>query len=146
MLFTIASLLTTALAAQGALAASTESTTPTLGKQNCHAADQFGKYKDVKAKVQEFGASMTCYKKGGIISSGDSPISWYVTGANDKPGYHYGISWIDGCKGDPQNSLTPVDGATCEDLLVGNWKNCNNNGAGGWIDAGCVRYTFYPSA
>lgn len=142
MLFAIASILTTALAAQGALAAST---TSTLGTQHCHSADQYGKYKDVKARVQQFGASMACYKKGGIISSGDSPISWYVTGANDKPGYNYGISWIDGCEGEPQNSSTPVDGATCEELLIGNWKNCNNNGAGGWIDAGCVRYTFYPS-
>ncbi|KAL4888840.1 hypothetical protein BDV59DRAFT_187894 [Aspergillus ambiguus] len=141
----IASLFTTALAVQGAIAALT-TTTATLGTQHCHSPDQFGNYADVNDRVQKFGASMTCHKKGGLISSGDSPITFYVTGANDKPGYHYGISWVDGCEGDSQNSLTPVEGTTCEDILIGNWKNCNNNGAGGWIDAGCVRYKFWPSA
>ncbi|KAF9889005.1 hypothetical protein FE257_007982 [Aspergillus nanangensis] len=138
----IASLVTAVLAAHAATATST----PTVGPQHCHAAGEFGNHADVLARVQQFGASMACRKKGGPISSGDSPLPWFVTGANVQPGYHYEISWVDGCEGESQNSLTPVEGATCDDLLIGSWKNCNNDGAGGWIDAGCVRYKFWPSS
>ncbi len=44
----------------------------------------------------------------------------------------------------PANPLAVKDpGATaCQDLLVDNYKKCNNGGVGGSIQAGCLVYEF----
>lgn len=78
--------------------------------------------------------------------------------------YYYEVSWVEGCKTtvDLQDPYTPLgsDGPLCKDLFVKAYAGCkysapcfnnlllmhlllgDNGGIGGYIDAGCVRYTF----
>lgn len=60
--------------------------------------------------------------------------------------YYYEVKWVDGCKTtvDGQDPSFPLGGRdpSCQDLFVRAFKNCDNGGIGGYIDAGCVRYTF----
>ncbi|KAF6826656.1 hypothetical protein CMUS01_09342 [Colletotrichum musicola] len=57
------------------------------------------------------------------------------------------ISWIDGCKvTNLQNIKFPIEddrSITCEKILTENYLSCNNGGAGGWVDAGCLNYDFF---
>lgn len=60
--------------------------------------------------------------------------------------YYYEVKWVDGCKTtvDGQDPSFPLGGRdpSCQDLFVRAFKNCDNGGIGGYVDAGCVRYTF----
>jgi hypothetical protein len=35
---------------------------------------------------------------------------------------------------------------TCKGLFKNDYLHCNNGGAGGFIDVGCLRYSFKPIA
>lgn len=113
-----------------------------LGQQNCF--DAFD-HKDVNAEHQEDRIYKACQNTGNIgpDDAGISVKAPVMLG----PTYRYNIHWISGC-----NTTQPDQGiwfpipddesVTCETLLSNDFVNCNNGGAGGWIDAGCLRYTF----
>lgn len=103
------------------------------------------------------------------MKAGDKEIYWHPVGGE----YHqnYKISWIDGCIVVSEQSVElPIEGdplIICGNLLLDNYYYCkpiiltyaqtlyalllivlhqtdtNNGGAGGWMDAGCLRYDFY---
>lgn len=94
------------------------------------------------------------YADGQIISGADGPVN--VTQYLDKGGsgdpfendaFEHGqsigsITSIDDCHTDEYNLLEPLPGAKCEDLMYYAWKNCNNEGRGGSVTAGCLKYSF----
>lgn len=72
---------------------------------------------------------------------------------NDGPPYYlYSINWILGCTTtvSTQSVWAPIPdeaaSVTCRTLLRNNYLNCDNGGVGGYINAGCLRYTFSVSA
>ncbi|KAF0323324.1 hypothetical protein GQ607_009442, partial [Colletotrichum asianum] len=67
--------------------------------------------------------------------------------------YEMEISWRSDCVstvktidcGDPLGEKPKVHTTPCENLFVENWKSCTGNeGRGGYIDVGCLRYDFTP--
>lgn len=60
--------------------------------------------------------------------------------------YIYEVSWIDGCVTTVarQDVSDPLGegGKTCADIMVDNYRNCNNGGVGGSAQAGCLRMSF----
>ncbi|KAF4874181.1 Subtilisin-like protease 3 [Colletotrichum siamense] len=67
--------------------------------------------------------------------------------------YEMEISWRSDCVstveaidcGDPLGEKPKVHTTPCENLFVENWKSCTGNeGRGGYIDVGCLRYNFTP--
>ncbi|KAH7139640.1 hypothetical protein B0J13DRAFT_638583 [Dactylonectria estremocensis] len=79
------------------------------------------------------------------MGPGDQPLE-RLREANDEINYYYSISWVDGCVTSVarQDVLSPIGdgGASCKDILISTYNNCNNGGVGGYIDAGCLRYSF----
>ncbi|KAF6831374.1 hypothetical protein CPLU01_06793 [Colletotrichum plurivorum] len=112
---------------------------PSLGKRECHKRH---KHDDVHRGYLENFVQYCC--KGDFsMRAADESIYW---GPN-----HYllniRISWIDGCKvTNLQNIKFPIEddrSITCEKIVMENYLSCNNGGAGGWVDAGCLRYDFF---
>lgn len=113
-----------------------------LGSQNCF--DAFD-HKDVSAEHQEDRIWNACQTVGNI-GPDDAGVSIKVPVLLG-PTYRYNIHWISGCNTtvSEQSIWAPIpddDSVKCESLLSNDFVNCNNGGAGGWIDAGCLRYTF----
>ncbi|KAF4449678.1 hypothetical protein F53441_7078 [Fusarium austroafricanum] len=111
---------------------------PELDKQKCH--DEH-KHTDVRDDLQDSWTQIGCTKyKNDKMKVGDKPINWVVPfGYNMK----YRISWKDSCHHAEQSIENPAPGETCYSLLRQNYKACNNGGAGGYRDAGCIRYEFW---
>lgn len=95
-----------------------------LGTQNCHSADDFAGHGDVRTD-DIISGSQHCMHYFGVMFAGVSPIFWITH--IDGTYYHFSVSWIDGCKGSPQDFVTPLGGAICADLLYNNWKNCKSH-------------------
>jgi hypothetical protein len=140
---------------------------PTLGSRVCRDAH---KHSDVHSGVVDIWAPIGCrLEPGKKMKAGDKEIYWHPIGFADLY-QNYKISWIDGCKVATEQSVElPIEGdqaITCGNLLRDNYYYCkltaqeyiqtgydlslivldktgNNGGAGGWIDAGCLRYDFY---
>lgn len=113
-----------------------------LGPQNCF--DAF-KHKDVDADHQEDRIWKACSVPGNI--GPDSPGVSIKAPVLLGPDYYYNIHWIPGCTTTvaEQSIWAPIsddDSTKCTSLMSNNFVACNNGGAGGWIDAGCLRYTF----
>jgi hypothetical protein len=105
---------------------------------------------DISPGDQDLGAELFCEKiwpeDSATMGPGDEPYSKTRSGTHDI-NYFYEIKWVEGCKTtvDAQKMIDPIGkgkGNTCEFILVNAYKNCNNGGVGGYIDAGCLRYTF----
>ncbi|KAF9886877.1 hypothetical protein FE257_011000 [Aspergillus nanangensis] len=126
----ISSILTTLVVAQAAYVQA-------LGSQQCHGSTEFGTHGDVDAVYVAAGAKQ-CQGIGYNIESGQDSTHWTVE-QGETP-YHFVVSWVIGCEGDSQ----PVS-SDCAEWLYNDYNNCNNGGAGGWIDDGCVRYEFKPT-
>ncbi|KAI3395985.1 hypothetical protein diail_555 [Diaporthe ilicicola] len=113
-----------------------------LGQQNCF--ERFN-HKDVSAEHQEDNIFRACQIAGTI-----GPKDYGVSIKHPiflGPTYRYNIHWIPGCVTTvPEQEIWgPIPGdtsVTCPSLLSNDFLACNNGGAGGWIDAGCLRYTF----
>ncbi|KAJ0308074.1 hypothetical protein Brms1b_009690 [Colletotrichum noveboracense] len=67
--------------------------------------------------------------------------------------YDMSISWRSGCVSAPESincanptkNLTMLHNTACEELFQDNWEKCTGNqGRGGYIDVGCLRYDFTP--
>lgn len=114
-----------------------------LGEQNCFPASS---HEDTSRRDQELGSLQTC-------KNADKRIGWNGEGISFKlPGFHgaelhYNVHWIPGCNTTIKTQeiwrpITDDKSIQCVGLLKNNYLNCNNGGAGGWIDAGCLRYVF----
>ncbi|KAG2417988.1 hypothetical protein HFD88_001088 [Aspergillus terreus] len=110
--------------------------------QNCYGVDEFPGHGDVAQETQ-YTCAEDCLEYLGVMAPGIDPVTW----THEAKGalYHYVISWVEDCEGEPQDVVEPFEGTMCVDLLQNNWKDCINGGAGGWVDVGCVRYEFKPS-
>ncbi|RDW76441.1 uncharacterized protein DSM5745_06433 [Aspergillus mulundensis] len=121
-----------------------------LQERACHDRDQFGKHGDVRGGELSMSA-ISCTSVGddrGIMRAGSDPIKLVHTYSGTQ--YRYTISWVENCKGDEIDVRYPrggehILGNSCWMLLTDNWEKCNNGGAGGYIDYGCVRYDFRPT-
>jgi hypothetical protein len=138
---------------------------PTVSSRECHDAHN---HYDVHADWVDAWSSLHCKPNSGKMKAGDKEIYWHPLGGD----YHqnYKISWIEGCTvATEQNVTFPIEGdegVTCANLLRDNYYRCKsttleyiqarydlllivldqtgiNGGAGGSIDAGCLRYDFY---
>ncbi|RYP49893.1 hypothetical protein DL769_011025 [Monosporascus sp. CRB-8-3] len=125
---------------------------PSLGNRDCHAEHS---HYDVHDGQQDSWSLSGCrmFAAGKTMKAGDPEIYWHPVGF---PGadtdYHqnYEISWIDGCQtsATEQSVEFPIEAdqsISCASLMRENYLNCNNGGAGGSIDAGCLRYDFYAT-
>ncbi|KAG8354468.1 hypothetical protein FVEN_g7825 [Fusarium venenatum] len=116
---------------------------PALGSQECY--DRHS-HRDVKDSDQGTQATIGCsnFAKDKKIKAGDNEVYWHPIGIAGPSHLNYKISWKEGCNQFEEQSLNdPVDGETCYSLMRANYKSCNNGGAGGYRDAGCLRYEFY---
>ncbi|KAH7120544.1 hypothetical protein EDB81DRAFT_914184 [Dactylonectria macrodidyma] len=113
-----------------------ENTLPGHGDIN---GDTQGNLADVFCEVEPLDNGVS------DMGPGDQPLE-RLREANDEIHYYYSISWVDGCVTtvDRQDVLAPIGdgGASCKDILISTYSNCNNGGVGGYIDAGCLRYQF----
>lgn len=51
------------------------------------------------------------------------------------------ITSVDNCVCDDYNLNEPLPGVWCKDLMYYAWKNCYNQGRGGTVTAGCLKYS-----
>ncbi|KAF4828739.1 hypothetical protein CGCTS75_v007235 [Colletotrichum tropicale] len=118
---------------------------PTLGIRECNKQYE---HLDVNGEAQKrwsfIGCSLDARNKK--MKEGDGDIHWYGRHAPDRGNWR--IHWINGCKEAVEQSAEfPIEGdksITCESIMRDNYLSCNNGGTGGKIDAGCLRYEFYP--
>ncbi|KAH7312023.1 hypothetical protein BKA65DRAFT_558648 [Rhexocercosporidium sp. MPI-PUGE-AT-0058] len=100
---------------------------PKLGNLQCHTDKEFGEsHQDVHSGDQEIYAK-AAYEKDQVFTSATKPFLFAVSRALNA------------------NKLGPIKGTpsvTWLSLTRENWKNCYNGGAGGFRDAGCLRYRF----
>lgn len=138
----------------------TESITPlALGQRNCNAESDFPGHGAIQGDNVRLGSQQACMNTAlteDEMYDGKAPITYSAT-LNNVP-YYFAISWVSGCqttvdKASPAQPLnqtsqdTPGHDAVCTDLLYDNWANCTGNGGvGGYVDAGCLRYNFTPTA
>ncbi|KAF5020850.1 hypothetical protein F66182_7105 [Fusarium sp. NRRL 66182] len=116
---------------------------PGLGGQECY--DKHS-HTDVQDGVQDSWASNGCrwFAEGKNLKPGDKEVYWGPPGITGHAHMNYKISWKEDCTGHDEQSLQdPLSEANCYDLMRQNYKACNNGGAGGYRDAGCLRYEFY---
>ncbi|PGH18847.1 hypothetical protein AJ79_00260 [Helicocarpus griseus UAMH5409] len=118
-----------------------------LGPQKCFEKDDFPGHKDVSPTKIDYGAwdPDTCPRD---LKLHPRSVAWETTKHEHLV---FRNEWKANCitDVDEQSVLEPLGdilegNAACPLLLLNNWKNCNNGGAGGWIEAGCLIYTFHP--
>ncbi|KAK6822652.1 hypothetical protein PG989_001542 [Apiospora arundinis] len=130
-----------------------------LGQINCNDEADFPGHGPISGDNVRLGSQQACMNTAlteDEMYDGKSPITYSATLSNVP--YYFAISWVAGCKTTvdkaspalPLNQTskdTPGHGIVCTDLLYDNWANCTGNGGvGGYVDAGCLRYNFTPSA
>ncbi|KAH8784624.1 hypothetical protein BGZ57DRAFT_951007 [Hyaloscypha finlandica] len=124
---------------------------PVLQAQQCYGTNDFGSHSDIAANVQSSWANTFCSNFDQTFTSGTAAVKWNgasIIYKNGAPPYHYTVSWIDGCMATAtqQRMKQPLGRGTptvnCVSLLTENFTNCNNGGAGGTRDVGCLRYNF----
>ncbi|KAL4969560.1 uncharacterized protein BDV14DRAFT_195824 [Aspergillus stella-maris] len=116
----------------------------------CHNTNQWGDHGDVReweiTETARFCLRLT--DEEATLKAGSNPITYEDT--KEGTDHKHIISWIENCEGTEMDVRYPTDeeeiiGNSCYWFLVQDWKQCNNGGAGGYIDYGCVRYDFRPS-
>lgn len=119
-----------------------------MQNDKCYGRDDFGDHGDIQEYWVRRYSDWAC---GGTalrtIKAGkpDTFINVYTTD-NNVP-YQYNVYWRDGCEletgetemyaSNPLNENGPGH-TKCQDILIDNYKRCNNGGVGGSIDAGCL--------
>lgn len=72
-------------------------------------------------------------------------VTWTRGNDSEDDVYDMKIELVQGCTANgPLNVAKPVDGQECADILHSAWKQCNNQGRGGSLVAGCLRYSIAP--
>ncbi|KAL4802222.1 hypothetical protein BDV18DRAFT_164050 [Aspergillus unguis] len=125
------------------------------GWQNrvCHDRDQFGSHGDVHSSTLSQSAVGCLVRPDdrALLKPGSEPLVLKVEYGSTK--YQLSMFWQDNCRSEsetidarfPGREDGTVKGDSCMQALVKNWKDCNNGGAGGYIDYSCVRYDFRPT-
>lgn len=123
-------------------------------ERHCFGADEFGKHGDIQPATVSSLSGWACVGTAITpIKRGDPATNIHFLSVDGKVPYQYNIYWRDGCLLDsevgydavfPANPLGVKDpGHTaCQDLLVDNYKKCNNGGVGGSVQVGCLVYEF----
>ncbi|KAM0332536.1 hypothetical protein ACHAQA_002819 [Verticillium albo-atrum] len=123
----------------------------TLGERKC--SDAYSHH-DVHDGQQEGWTNTYCrwMTDGVLLKEGDEKLQhmyMHPIGPGQDLHQNFDISWIEGCKHDDgQKADFPIpgdDSITCNSIMRANYKECNNGGAGGTTDAGCLRYHFWPT-
>lgn len=110
--------------------------------------------KDVKSKKMRQLAGDACEGRPYFMEAFSTPsvvASWlpYRHGFFEEKhdNYLYTFEWIQGCRGNMQISLDPAgkdSEYTCQAMFEQTYDECaGNEGIGGSIDIGCLRYTFH---
>ncbi|KAL6400778.1 hypothetical protein AUP68_16495 [Ilyonectria robusta] len=123
-----------------------------MQNDKCYGRDEFGDHGDIDEYWVRWYSGWAC---GGTalntIKAGqpDTFINTYTTN-NDVP-YQYNVYWKDGCEletgetemyaSNPLNEKNPGH-TKCQEILIDDYKRCNNGGVGGSIEAGCLVYEF----
>ncbi|KAK8117523.1 uncharacterized protein PG998_005804 [Apiospora kogelbergensis] len=130
-----------------------------LGRFHCNDEADFPGHGPIVGDDVRLGSQQACMNTAlteDEMYDGQSPITYSMTLSNVP--YSFAISWVAGCKttvdkvspARPLNQTSqdaPGHDVVCTDLLYDNWANCTGNGGvGGYVDAGCLRYSFTPSA
>lgn len=72
----------------------------------------------------------------------ESVVEWKGGDDSEDDVYDLKIKLIDDCKNDgPLNLQFPVDDHECATIFKSAWDQCNNQGRGGSLVAGCLRYS-----
>jgi len=147
-------------ASQTSTSSASASSTAYVKPVVCHDEDDYPDHKPVDPGYIEKSSLNPCYLSRDKTISADSEP--YKLSQFDNPGdpqfnhvdnpayYDYSIAWIEGCKGEPQGAAQNVtssqaqqgDPRTCREIFIAAYEDCNNGGVGGYIDVGCLRYTF----
>lgn len=116
---------------------------PVAGSQECFSRSYAGGgLIDVNPGAQLISSYDYCQKyKDVILSPSDTSLTAFAF--NDAP-IAFDVQWIPGCKttAATQSFDQPLPGFTCQDVMQQNFLACNNGGAGGTRNIGCVRYVF----
>ncbi|KAF4928677.1 hypothetical protein CGCVW01_v001793 [Colletotrichum viniferum] len=118
---------------------------PTLSIRECNKQYE---HLDVNGEAQKrwsfIGCSLDARNKK--MKEGDEDIHWYGQPAPERGNWR--ITRINGCKAAVKQSAEfPIEGdksVICESVMRDNYLSCNNGEIGGKIEAGCLRYEFYP--
>ncbi|KAK0610868.1 hypothetical protein B0T14DRAFT_570799 [Immersiella caudata] len=104
---------------------------------------------DVKRSAQWYAWLFPGGKWARMIKPGDDPIVEIMAPATHKgnAAMTFSLEWIKGCElegGDGQNLGEPVPGWDGEKIFLENYEKCTgNDGSGGWIQAGCLKFDFF---
>ncbi|KAK7918278.1 hypothetical protein PG985_010152 [Apiospora marii] len=149
----------TSSAANAPASATASITALALGQRNCNVESDFPGHGAIQGDNVRLGSQQACMNTAlseDEMYDGKAPITYSAT-LSDVP-YYFAISWVSGCRttvdraspAQPLNQTsqdTPGHDVVCTDLLYDNWANCTGNGGvGGYVDAGCLRYNFTPTA
>lgn len=136
-----------------------------IQQRKCYKFSEHGEYKAVDPGTQLKWSTVACSKmefenaRDGVRPKHypvpdlqRSSIRWFDQEAEDTHvNMHFEVSWDDDCElesgaktlniQDPRADQTDK----CWELMHDNFEKCtNNNGSGGEIQVGCLKYAFYP--
>ncbi|KAF5525330.1 hypothetical protein CGCA056_v003422 [Colletotrichum aenigma] len=125
----------------------------TLGEPKCFGTDEFGDHEDINPSFQEQYVGHVCTGSAlRNITKGDSSTFIHFDTITNKAPYQMNVYWADGCSLETTEEnillwkpLGDLNAANCASLLLDSYKKCNNEGAGGRIQAGCLVYEFKAS-
>jgi hypothetical protein len=118
----------------------------------CHSLDDFHRKDDVKRKAVRATAARACEKQ--YVLDVSHPMV-YTEALGVETGfakshvvsYLYTFEWIPNCIGGLQTTQDPAGSGeqdACQNLFLRTYDECTGNeGIGGSIDVGCLRYTFH---
>ncbi|KAF4886690.1 hypothetical protein CGCF415_v015076 [Colletotrichum fructicola] len=125
----------------------------TLREPKCFGTDEFGDHEDINPSFQEQYVGHVCTGSAlRNITKGDSSTFTHFDTITNKAPYQLNVYWADGCSLETTEEnillwkpLGDLNAANCASLLLDSYKKCNNEGAGGRIQAGCLVYEFKAS-
>jgi len=147
-------------ASQTSTSSASASSTAYVKPASCHDEADYPDHKPVDPGFIEKSTINPCYlSRYTTIAADSEPYEFaqfqslgdpQFNQVDDPAYYEYSIAWINGCEGEPQEAAQnvtssqaqPGDPRTCREIFVAAYEDCNNGGVGGYIDVGCLRYTF----
>ncbi|KAI0529941.1 hypothetical protein GGR58DRAFT_518848 [Xylaria digitata] len=129
---------------------------PELQERHCYGADEFGSHGDIHGWRLDRITTRVCSGLGdAMIKRGDPSTNIAARDDDNGQPVQLNIYWEDNCVIDYPNPDEVDAGlplgktlegnirdAYCKKLFTDNWGQCNNGGAGGSIQAGCIVYEF----
>ncbi|EGP89797.1 uncharacterized protein MYCGRDRAFT_90532 [Zymoseptoria tritici IPO323] len=129
--------------------------------RKCHDVSRFPGHGDLSGRAQRIFAVDTCEEGRKVeLSSKGERIAERKFNQESFVNYDFYIHWIPGCRlknadgklvdrqkvdfkttSDNKDPST-VHNSACMAYFVSTYKQCNNEGVGGSIEAGCLKYTF----